>query len=232
MSTIASPVIFKRMSCRFPPRANSINPANPNASTNNSTCPLPQNSKQIKMKDSQLKVSHDITMLYELFSSFVSTKSPVYAGYAPVSAATGCSISSLIPVCLCCERKITSQVCQPNHQQHEVFHNKHTSALFYDSHHVKKYMKIVMTKKNLSNIINHGFPCPHTTLQNTSNNINNIQYHCDYCDNEKKQDTIRLTLKPSHCRAWDNEIYNNTSTSTTPQQKKLKKRRGCIFFVR
>lgn len=232
MSIISSPAIFKRMSCRLSSKVNSINPTNPSINTSNSTCPLPQNNKQVKMKNSQFKVSHDITMLYELFSSLVSTKLPVYDGHAPVSAATGCSFASPISVCLCCERKITSQVCQPNHQQHEASHNKHTSALLYGSYHVKKYMKIVMTKKNLSDIINHGFPCPHTALQNTRNNINTLQYYCDHCDNEKKQDTIRLTLTPSHCRARDNEIYNNACAPTTPQQMKMKKRRGCIFFVR
>ncbi|CEP12438.1 hypothetical protein [Parasitella parasitica] len=127
MSVITSPAIFKRISCRLPTRVNSINPSsssssssNSNAISNNSTCPLPQSNKQAKSKNNQFKISNDITMLYELFSTLSPGKLP-------------CAATSQMPVCLCCERKITSQVCLPNQRQHETSHNKQTSALFYGS---------------------------------------------------------------------------------------------------
>ncbi|KAL9543063.1 hypothetical protein PS6_009477 [Mucor atramentarius] len=190
MSVITSPNVFKRVSLHLPAKVNSVNPS----LGNNSTCPLPLNDRQPKRKDSQFKVSHDITMLYELFSSLVSPK--------------------------------------PNHRQHETSHNKTTSALFYDSHHVKKYMQHVMTRKNMTNIINYGFPCPHIVLE--SADLPMLQYHCEHCEFREKQETIRLTLTPTHCRADDDEIYKNAHT-TTPhleqqQSKRMKKRMGCIFL--
>lgn len=214
MSVITSPNVFKRVSLHLPAKVNSINPS----LGNNSTCPLPLNDKQPKRKDSQFKVSHDITMLYELFPSLVSPKASALQGATPI--------------CLCCERKITSLVCQPNQRQHETSHNKTTSALFYDSHHVKKYMQHVMTRKNMTNIINYGFPCPHIVLENAD--LPTLQYHCEHCEFREKQETIRLTLTPTHCRADDDEIYKNAYT-TTPhleqqQSKRMKKRRGCIFL--
>ncbi|KAI8638605.1 hypothetical protein BD408DRAFT_435935 [Parasitella parasitica] len=230
MSIITSPAIFKRLSCRLPARVNSINPSSSSSSTisssssssanstainSNSTCPLPPSKKQVKSKSNQFKVSHDITMLYELFSTLSPGKLP-------------CATASPMPVCLCCERKITSQVCLPNQRQHETAHNKQTSALFYGSQSVKKYMKNIMTKTNLNDIISHGFPCPHTALKSAKNKI---QYYCEQCEHDKRQDTIRLTLTPSHCRSQDNEIYNNNASTLTPKQKTLKKRRGCIFFM-
>ncbi|KAK4518584.1 ATP-dependent DNA helicase II subunit 1 [Mucor velutinosus] len=219
MSVITSPNVLKRMSLHLPAKVNVINPS----FGSNSTCPLPQSNKPLEKKDSQFKVSHDTTMLYELFSSLVSPKLPLSQG------AVGGR-----PICLCCERKITGQVCQPSHRQHEASHNKTTSALFYGSHHVKKYMQHVMTRNNMTDIINCGFPCPHIALENV--NIPLFQYYCEHCEYEKKQDTIRLTLTPTHCRADDDKIYTNAYTTPHQDQhqsKRMKKRRGCIFlFIR
>ncbi|OAD04437.1 hypothetical protein MUCCIDRAFT_79547 [Mucor lusitanicus CBS 277.49] len=225
MSVITSPNIFRRMSMHLPSKMNAINPS----SGSNSTCPLPQSDKEeLDKRDGQFKVSHDITMLYELFSSLVSPKLASSQGAAAAAAAD-------TPICLCCERKITSQVCQLNHRQHETSHNRTTFALFYGSHHVKKYMRHVMTKNNMTNIINYGFPCPHAALGKA--NVPMIHYYCERCENQDKQETIRLTLTPTHCRADDDAIYKNAYTTAPdqdqPQSKRMKKRRGCIFlFVR
>ncbi|GAN10696.1 hypothetical protein MAM1_0388d10241 [Mucor ambiguus] len=215
MSDITSPNVFKRMSMHLPTKVNAINPS----FGSNSTCPLPQGDN--KRNGSQFKVSHDITMLYELFSSIVSPKLSSYQGAAGDT-----------PICLCCERKITSQICQPNHRQHETSHNKTTSALFYGSHHVKKYMRHVMARNNMTDIINYGFPCPHIALGNAS--VPMLQYYCEHCEYKEKQETIRLTLTPTHCRANDDEIYRNAYTAPHQdryQSKKTKKRRGCIFLL-
>lgn len=90
----------------------------------------------------------------------------------------------------------------------------------------------------MTDIIDYGFPCPHSALQK-ANVIPLLQYYCEHCEYEEKQETIRLTLTPTHCRANDDEIYRNAYTANnTPYldqhcSKKTKKRRGCIFlFIR
>ncbi|KAL9545486.1 hypothetical protein MBANPS3_007128 [Mucor bainieri] len=189
----------------------------------NSTCPLPQSDKQVKAKETQFKVSHDITMLYEVFSSLVLPK---------LASPQGTAAGGGTPICLCCERKITRQVCQGKHRQHETSHNKTTSALFYGSHHVKKYMQHAMAIDNMTSIIIYGFPCPHAALEKAK--VPMPQHYCEHCENQDQQETIRLTLTPTHCRADDNEIYKIAYTAAhqdSPQLEKTKKRRGCIFTL-
>lgn len=183
----------------------------------NSTSPLPGFRRP---SSQQYKISRDVAAMYELFSAKISS-----------------NISTASPtICFCCEQKILSKnyyytdynpkrrksstVTQPNENT-----NKLTSALYYGSSQVKKYMKKVMTRGNWYDIIQHGFPCPHTVLWDTADS--GLQQHsfCTLCNNDKRQTTLRLTLTPASCRAQENEIYGEYQyLQQYSQKRKLKKK--------
>jgi hypothetical protein len=162
----------------------------------NSTSPLP--GFNTPTSSQQYKISRDVATLYELFSATTNTTPTI----SPV-------------VCFCCEQKILSRNYQYDYKRRKSSTatqlnentNKLSSALYYGSSQVKKYMKKVMTRGNWYDIIQHGFPCPHTVLWD--NDDSGFQQHsfCTLCNNDKRQATLRLTLTPASCRAQENEIY-------------------------
>jgi hypothetical protein len=154
----------------------------------NSTSPLPgfhiPNSQQYK-------ISRDVAVLYELFAATTTT-----------------TVSSSPTICFCCEQKILSRNyndCYPKRRkssntiQPNENANKFTSALYYGSRQMKKYMKKVISHRNWYDIIQYGFPCPHTVIWDNADS--GLQQHsfCTLCNNDKRQTTLRLILTPASC---------------------------------
>lgn len=211
--------------------------------SNNSTSPLPKkqhvkNNDQVTQQQHQ-KVSRDVATLYELFSS-VSTL-PSYNQYSNPLFDT----PSQHVVCFCCEREIikkqhsrnisisTLDFQQQIEEEEELRKRKIeeitsniTSALYYGSFQVRKYMKKVMRRDNWEHILKHGFPCPHQQQQEKQH------YFCTLCDQHHQHTTLRLTLTPSSCRAQDNEIYGEYQyLQTLHNNKKKFRKQGKKFLV-
>ncbi|KAG2229857.1 hypothetical protein BDF21DRAFT_410973 [Thamnidium elegans] len=174
----------------------------------NSTCPLPHNHRS-KPKN---KLSHDVTTLYELFSN-VPTKTNKPDGV----------------MCYCCERRITkNQITELDRKRkNQDTSNKVTSALYYGSSQVRKYMKKVMTRESWFDLIKNGFPCPHRVLWSTAGTCHHF---CTVCDTDQTQETLRLTLTPSAYRAPDNQIYGECSQLQSLAKTKKRKGRKFIRF--
>lgn len=201
----------------------------------NSTCPLPQSS--CAKPTNQL--SRDVATLYEIFSTVPTTKHYNDQGV----------------VCYCCDREIIKRSndslttindnCEDDRKrklEDVTPNNKITSALYYGSKQVRKYMKKVMTRECWSDIIKEGFPCPHKVLwskgsssskrSSYNSSIHSSHHFCTLCDTEDQtQHTLRLTLTPSTCRAQDKEIYGeyNDLQSKSKKTKKRKEKKGKLL---
>lgn len=121
----------------------------------NSTCPLPKSNYVKPLK----QLSRDVTALYELFSTVPTTKHYNDQGV----------------VCYCCDREIMkrrndsfSTIDSDEDRKRKLedlaSNNKITSALYYGSKQVRKYIKKVMTGECWSEIIQEGLPCSHKVL--------------------------------------------------------------------
>jgi hypothetical protein len=205
----------------------------------NSTSPLPSSKKQqqhqqqptVKQTHKQ-QLSRDVTTLYELFSNVTTT-----ASHNSTHSNNYYENSNI--VCLCCEKEITKRrnmsITTMDSQEEdrkrkiEDITSNITSALYYGSHQVRKYMKKVMTRDNWNHILKQGFPCPHKEvicwLEKT-----NSHYFCTLCDTKEQHATLRLTLTPSSCRAQDNEIYGEyhylQTLALNDKQKKCSRKEG------
>lgn len=190
--------------------------------SNNSTSPLPSPHNSPRP---QYQLSRDLTNLYELFSTIPRS-----------SNNNTIIIYKDSPICFCCEREIarrrngnvsSNTTAEDDYHKrkldkHNMPKNKITTALYYGSNQVRKYMKRVMTKENWSSIMKEGFPCPHTKDNTKSQN----HVFCTLCDVEQVQPTLRLTLTPTNCRAQDKEMYGEYQQLL---QLRKKKRRGMIY---
>lgn len=182
----------------------------------NSTCPLPHhhyhthhhhnyhNHNHTKPNN---KLSHDVTTLYELFSNVPTTKTNKPDGV----------------MCYCCERRITKNQStdsdRKRRHQDNASNNKVTSALYYGSSQVRKYMNKVMTRESWVDLAKKGFPCPHQVLWSTTSTCHHF---CTICDTDQTQETLRLTLTPSAYRATDNQIYGEyQSLPIKPKKRRL-----------
>lgn len=193
----------------------------------NSTCPLPQPPPCAKPTN---QLSRDVAALYELFSTVPTTKHYNDQGV----------------LCYCCDREIVKRrnvslttIDSEDDRKRKLGDmtsvNKITSALYYGSKQVRKYMKKVMTRECWSDILKEGFPCPHkaswsksSSSKRSSCSSDQVHNFCTLCDTDHTQHTLRLTLTPSSCRAQDKEIYGEYHDLQT-KNKKVKKRK-LIYF--
>ncbi|KAI9365291.1 hypothetical protein BD770DRAFT_123052 [Pilaira anomala] len=207
--------------------------------SSNSTSPLPQTTQVVKTTTKKQFLSRDVTTLYELFSNVPNNSKTNKSSSSPST-----SLSEEV-ICYCCERRITKKrtdtttIIKTEQEQDRkrkfqditssttTNNNKVTSALYYGSTQVRKYMKKVMTRDSWADLLKNGFPCPHRVLWPNDikdQSSSNCHHFCTLCDTNQTQDTLRLTLTPSSCRAQDNEIYGDyQSSSFTKNNRNTKK---------